>query len=323
MNTRRQFISLLGGAAAASPLAARAQPTRPVVGLLLHGVPSRIAHFVAAFHQGLKETGYIDGHNVLIEYRYAQGRSERLPLLAAELVRLGVTVIAAGPVAERSAKSATGTIPIVFMTALDPVRHGLVASMNRPGGNLTGATVISANLEAKRVGLLRELVPHANSIAVLRDPTASNAAALADEMRSIERTTGIPIKLVNAAGDADFETAYATIAQTSAVLVSGSLAFLNRRERLVALAAHHRIPAVYFAREFAEAGGLMSYSGSAIEAWQHVGRYTGRILKGEKPDDLPIIQPTKFELVINLKAANTLGLDFPPTLLALADEVVE
>lgn len=319
---RRSFLGLIGGAAAL-PLKVRAQPARPIIGLLLHGVPSRITHFVAAFHQGLNETGYVEGRNVEVEYRYAEGRPERLPLLAAELVRLGVAVIAAGPVAERSAKSATKTIPIVFMTAQDPVRGGLVASMNRPGGNLTGATVISANLEAKRIGLLRALVPRADAIAVLLDPTASHAGALADEMRSTERTIGTPIKLVNAAGEADFDTAYAIIARTSAVLVSGSLAFLNKRERLVALAARYRIPAIYFAREFAEAGGLMSYSGSAIEAWQHVGRYTGRILKGEKAGDLPVVQATKFELVINLKTAKTLGLDIPTVLLATADEVIE
>jgi putative ABC transport system substrate-binding protein len=239
------------------------------------------------------------------------------------LVSLSVTVLAAGPVAEQSAKAATSTIPIVFMTAQDPVGYGLVASMNRPGGNLTGATVLSANLEAKRVGLLRALVPRASAIAILVNPTESRTSAFVEEMRLIERTIGVPINVANAADEADFASAYATIAQASAVLVTGSLLFLNRRERIVALAEHHRIPAIYFAREFAEAGGLMSYSGSAIEAWQHVGRYTGRILKGEKAGDLPVTQPTKFELVINLKTAKAQGLNIPPTLLAIADEVIE
>ena len=321
---RRELIALIGGVAAAWPLAARAQRAeKPVIGLLLHGVPSRIAHFVIAFRQGLGETGYTEGQNVAIEYRFAEGQPERLPMLAAELVRLSVRVIAAGPTAERSAQAATASIPIVFMTAADPVRRGLVASINRPGGNLTGATIISSALEAKRIGILRALVPRAENIAVLVNPAEASASELVEEAKGIERSIGVPIKIVPAAGEGDFDAAFATVARAGALIVAGSLVYLNRRDRLVALAAHHKLPTIYFAREFPEAGGLMSYSASAIDAWRQVGVYTGRILKGEKPADLPVTQPTKFELVINLKSAKALGLEVPPTLLALADEVIE
>jgi putative ABC transport system substrate-binding protein len=321
---RRQFITLLGGAVA-WPLAARAQqPARPVVGLLLAGFPSRTAHFVAAFRQGLSESGYVEGQNVAIEYRFAEGQFERLPGLATELVQRRVEVIVAGPRAERVAKSVTGIIPIVFMSGLDPVRSGLVSSINRPGGNLTGATILSFDLESKRIGLLHELVPQVGTIAVLMEPNRPEAALQVQEAQKAARNIGVTIQVVSAGSEGEVEAAIIGVRERAgALMVASSLYFVNMRVRLVELAARHKIPAMYEVRDFAEAGGLMSYSPSATEAWRQVGVYTGRILKGDKPSDLPVMQPTKFELVINLKTAKALGLTVPDKLLALADEVIE
>jgi putative ABC transport system substrate-binding protein len=327
VSTRRAFITLLGGAAAAWPLAARAQKRgAAVVGFLLPGSPADSSHYATAFLQGLRETGYVEGQSVTIEYRWAEGRYERLSQFASELVNRGVAVIAAGgPPSVAAAKSATSAIPIVFIVGDDPVKDGLVASFNRPRGNLTGVTMFAAAaMWGKRLELLRELIPKASSVSILINP---NDALNPDtnEIMLAARALGMRLSFTTAATDSEIETAFSMAAERriNGLLVSDRPFFTVRHEHIVALAAHYAVPAVYGWREYAAAGGLISYGNSLIEALHQVGVYTGKILNGEKPADLPVVQPTKFELVINLKTARALNLAVPLTLQASADEVIE
>jgi putative ABC transport system substrate-binding protein len=324
---RRAFISLLGGAAA-WPLAARAQqPAMPVIGFLASysASGSAAAQNAAAFRRGLSEIGYVEGRNVMIDYRYGEGNYDRLPELAAELVRRQVDVLVAAGGSGLQAKAATTTIPIVAMIGGDPVSSGHVASLNRPGGNLTGVALFAYSLGPKRLEVLRELIPNAKLIAVLANPT--NIPALSDtrDVEAAARTAGQRIAVLAATSESEFEPAFGAMVQqrTDALLVMADPYFNNRREQLVALAARHAIPAIYEWREFATSGGLMSYGSSLADAWRQTGIYAGRILKGEKPADLPVMQAVKVELVINLKTAKALGLTFPISLLGRADEVIE
>jgi putative ABC transport system substrate-binding protein len=324
---RRKFLAtLLGGAAAGWPLAARAQqPAMPVVGFLHTSTAAPFLDMVGAFRKGLNEAGFIEGQNVAIEYRWAEFQYDRLPALAADLVARRVTVISVfGPPAALAAKAATVTIPIVFSVGVDPVDTGLVASLNRPGGNLTGVTLLTASLGAKRVGLLRELIPKADLMAVLVN-TTSEGMTQAKDVQDAARKAGLRAIVLNAATDADIDAAFATLSRQriGGLMVGGDQFLDTRRDRIVALAARHSMPTIYHRRVFVAGGGLMSYGTSIADVYRHVGVYTGRILKGEKPADLPVLQPTKFELVINLKAANALGLTIPPGVLAIADEVIE
>jgi ABC-type uncharacterized transport system substrate-binding protein len=318
---RRKFLATLGGAAASWPLAASAQQqAMPVIGWL-SARSSPDEDEMTAFRSGLSERGYIEGKNVSIEFR--SGRNDRLAELATELVarRVNVLIAASGTPSALAAKAATTTIPIIFGIGGDPVTAGLVASWNRPGGNLTGYSLITVDLAPKRLELLREVVPSAAVIALLVNPSNPNAQPQTNEVRDAARARGMQLHIVTASSERDFATLIREPAD--ALLVSGDPFLLSRTDQLVALAAHHHIPAIYAYREFAAAGGLMSYGASLAAQWRELGVYTGRILKGEKPADLPVQAPTKYELVINLKTAKALGLEVPPTLLARADEVIE
>jgi putative ABC transport system substrate-binding protein len=319
---RREFITVLGGAAA-WPMVARAQqPAIPVIGFLNSASPGPFAILLSAFHEGLKDGGYVEGKNVTVEYRWADGQYDRLPALAADLVRRRVTVIAAtgGIVTARAAKAATTTIPVLFIGGADPVDDGLVSSFNRPGGNVTGVSLLASELVPKRLELLRELVPKATKIAV----NPENAVDRQDAQNIMQRA-GLPLLILSARVETEFEREFITATQqgAQALLVSADPFFNSRRTQLVALAARYAVPAAYPWSEYAKAGGLMSYGTSIPGAYRQIGQYVTRILKGEKPADLPVQQPTKFELVINLKIAKALGLNVPPTLLARADEVIE
>jgi putative ABC transport system substrate-binding protein len=325
---RREFISLLGGAAAAWPLAAHAQQSgMPVIGFMSSASAAPWAHYVAAFRDGLKAIGFVEGQNVAIEFRWADGQYDRLQMIAAELIRREVAVIVAtgGTPAVLPAVAATTTIPIVFITGGDPVKFGFVRSLNRPSGNVTGVNTFITEMEAKRLGLMRDLVPTAELVGVLLNPNNPNFENQSNEVKGAARAIGQKIQIVHADTEASLGTALRSLVQlgTEGLLVGGDPFFNSRRNLLVALATRHGIPAIYDQREYALAGGLMSYGTSLTEAYRQVGIYTGRILRGEKPADLPVVQSTKFELVINLNAAKALGLDVPPSLLARADEVIE
>jgi len=324
---RRKFLATLGGAAVAWPLAARAQQTNmPVVGFLHVASAKPFAHLVGGFRQGLEETGYIEGQNVAVVFRWAEGQSDRLPALAAELVGRQVAVIVAGGAAAAfAAKAATTTIPIVFNLGGDPIKLGLVTSLSRPGGNATGLNIFTNELEAKRLGLLRQLVPTAVQIGVLLNPNNPISEAQSKDVQEAARGMSLKLHILHAATEETLGTAFATFTErrTDGLLVGADPYFNSRRNLVVALAARHRIPAMYEQREFALAGGLMSYGTSLIDSYRQVGIYTGRILKGERPADLPVVQSTKFEFVINLKAAKALGLEVPLGLSAGATEVIE
>jgi putative ABC transport system substrate-binding protein len=325
---RREFITLLGGTAAALPVVAGAQQAAmPVIGFLNTGSPNTFAHLTASFREGLKEAGYIEGQSCAIEYRWAESRFDQLPALATELVKRQVNVIAAtgGEQSAVAAKAASTKIPIVFTAGGDPVRQGLVASLNHPGGNLTGMFFLTGAIESKRLGLLRELVPNAAIIGVLLNPNSPAAELQLKDIPDAAHAIGQTIAILEARTEWEIDAAFATLIQRQigALLVASDPLFSNRRDQIVALASRYSVPTIYYLREFAAAGGLVSYGANLVDAFRQLGIYTGRILSGEKPADLPVMQPTKFELVVNIKTASSLGLSVPPTLLALADEVIE
>ena len=325
---RRQFISALGGAPFAWPLAAHAQQSAmPVIGFMSSRSADDSARVVTAFRQGLAEAGYVEGSNLAIEYRWANGNYDRLPALATELVRRPVDVFATfgGVQAARAAKAVTNTIPIVFGIGEDPVNQGLVPSLNRPGGNITGATFFTAQLGAKRLGLLRELVPKAEVMALLVNQNSPEGQEQTKDVRQAAHDLGQKLVVLNGGTDEEIEAAFASLAQqgVGALMVGSDPFFDPRRDQLIALVARHAVPAIYQFRDYAVAGGLMSYGASITDLYHQVGVYVARILKGDKPSDLPVAQATRFEFVINLKTAKTLGLNVSPTLLALADQVIE
>ena len=324
---RRQFIALLGGAAA-WPLAARAQQaTMPVIGFLNSGQSTGRANFVAAFRRGLRELGFVEGQNIAIEYRWANDRYDRLPELAVELVRRQVDVIAAiGTAAPGlAAKAATSTIPIVFQTGSDPVTDGLVAAMNRPGGNVTGTAIFATGLEAKRLGILDEVVPKTAVIAALLNPNSAAAQTQLQDVEAAKRISGRQVRVLTVGTDHDIEVAFGTMNEEriGGLAVTSDLLFNSRLEQLIAFANRHSLPAIYSQRSYALAGGLMTYGTDLADAYRQTGVYVGRILKGENPAALPVLQSTKFEFVINLKTVAALGLTIPPGVLAIADEVIE
>jgi putative tryptophan/tyrosine transport system substrate-binding protein len=324
---RREFITIIAGAAAAWPLAARGQqPAMPVIGYLNSGSPESDTPRLTGLRRGLNESGYVEGRNLVIEYRWAGNQADRLPALAADLVRLRVAVIVtAGPPSTFAAKAATTSIPIVFGVGADPVPLGLVASINRPGGNLTGFNAFASELGAKALALLHELVPSAVMIGVLENPNNPVSELTARDVLAAAPVIGLKVQILKASTDREIDAAFVSLVQarTGALLVGGDVFFNSRIEHIVGLATRHAIPTMYQIPEFAVAGGLISYGTSLIEEYRQVGLYTGRILKGEKPGDLPVMQATKLELVINLKTAKALGLQIPDRLLALADEVIE
>jgi putative ABC transport system substrate-binding protein len=326
---RREFSTLLGGVATASTVlafAARAQKATPVIGYLGNGSPGPGAHLVAAFRQGLSETGYVEGQNLTIEYRWAEGRLDRLPAMAADLVGRKVDVIVTGgPPSIFAAKNATSTIPIVFGTSDDPVADGLVASLARPGGNLTGVSFLAAELYPKRFELLYELVPQTKVIAMLVDPNIPATERVMPAVQEAARAKGVQLPILKASTESEIDAAFDALVQrqAGALFVSAGPFFWIRREQIVALAGRHAVPTIYEVRDFATAGGLISYGASFTAVFRQVGIYAGRILKGAKPADLPVVQPTTFELVINLKTAKALGLTIPPSILSRADEVIE
>jgi putative ABC transport system substrate-binding protein len=324
---RRDFITLFGGAAAAWPLAARAQRGLLVLGCLHSGSPGPSARNLAAFRKGLAETGYAEGRNVAIEYRFAEGRLDRLPVLAAELVRREVAVIAAlgGFDAARAAKDATRTIPVVFSIGNDPVQTGLVASLSRPGGNVTGVTQLSREIQGKRLAMARELLPNASLMATFTNPGSVVADFNLRDLQAATVAAGQRLLVLTAGSENEIEAAFVELVRqgASALFINGNPFFNNNRELVVTLAARNRIPTIFPNSEFVEAGGLMSYGTSLEDTYRLAGSYAGRLLKGEKPADLPVQQAAKFELIINLKAAKALGLTIPATVLALADEVIE
>jgi len=323
---RRELLAALGGAVAAWPLAARAQqPAMPAVGFLNGGSSWEYAQMADAFRKGLGETGYIEGRNVWIEYRWAEGRYERLPALAADLVRRQVSVIAANTPASPIAKAATTSIPIVFLTSADPVAAGLVASLNRPGGNLTGVAVLNVEVGPKRLELLHEAVPAASVVALLINPINPNSERQSKDMQAAARSLGLQLHALHASTERDFDTAFARLVQlrAGALIIGADAFFINQSEQLAALALRHAVPAIATYREFVAAGGMMSYGGDLADSFRIMGVYSGRILKGEKAADLPVQQETKFALIINLKTAKALGLTVPLPLLGRADEVIE
>jgi len=323
---RRDFITLLGGAAAVWPLAARAQQPVPMIGFLRSTSSAPFAGLVASFRKGLNEAGLVEGRNVTVDYRWADNQPARLPALVAELIGRKVAVIVGNVEAAHAAKAATATIPIVFVVGSDPVAGGLVANLNRPGGNLTGVSFFDTPLAAKRLSLLNELLPQAAVIAVLLDANfAEQADAEARELSAAAKAIGRQMTIVKIGSEGEFDSAFATIVQSGArgLLVGSGPFFNTQRRRIVALATRHAIPAIYVIREFVEAGGLMSYGASQEDAYRRAGIYVSRVLKGEKPGDLPVELPTKFDLTINIATAKALGIEVPPTLLARADEVIE
>ena len=325
---RREFIALIGGVALGWPLAAHAQqPAIPLIGFLSSRSLNDSRHLVDAFRTGLQANGFIEGQNVAIEYRWAEGQYDRLPALAAELVRsrVAVLVTTGGEPSVLAAKAATSSIPIVFTTGGDPVKMGLVASLSRPGGNATGISLLTTAPEAKRLGILHELAPRAGVVGVLIDPNYQQADDQAREIREAAKALDLKIEIAHAGKDQELESAFATLAQShaAALLVTADPFFDTRRDRIIALAAQFRLPAIYQFRDYAVAGGLVSYGVSLADGYRQVGIYAGRVLKGDKPSDLPIYQAIKFEFVINLKTARALGLQVPPMLSALADEVIE
>ncbi len=323
---RREFLGLIGGAAV-WPLAVHAQQTMPVIGFLGSQSPDTVAYVLPAFWRGLGELGFVEGKNVRVEYRWAEDQYDRLPAMAAGLVRDKVAVILAsgGNLSALAAKAATATIPIVFPVVADPVKGGLVESFNRPGGNVTGIAMMTIELDAKRMEILQELVPTADVIGALMDSSRQEAATQLKSVQDAAQAVGRQLAVASVSNERDFEGAFATLVaqRAGALLVAASPLFTSRRDRLVELAARHSLPAMFQFRELTAAGGLISYGASVVEAYRQAGVYVGRILKGEKPSELPVVQPTKFELVINLKTAKALGLAVPPALIARADEVIE
>jgi putative ABC transport system substrate-binding protein len=324
---RREFIIALGGAAAASPFASHAQqPAMPVIGFLNTRSAGADPHLLAAFHQGLKDTGYVEGQNVAIEYRWADNHYDRLQALAADLVRHQVNVIAAiGSPSAPAAKAATTNTPIVFIIGFDPVEFGLVTSLSRPGGNITGVTILGVELGSKRLEVLHELIPTADVMAALVNPSTPAAETQSTELQAAARLLGLKLHALHASAERDFDTAFATMVQSrvGGLVIGNDPFFTTRSDQLAALALRHAMPAIFQYRQFVEAGGLMSYGGNLTDGYRLTGAYTGRVLKGERPADLPVVQSTKVELVINLKTAKALGITVPVSLLGRADQVIE